>query len=40
MTAKGSVMGIGHYESLRHYAEVQFTLEENERRKGIEFESI
>lgn len=38
-TIKGSVMGIGHYEPLRHYAEVQLILEENERGKGIEFES-
>lgn len=38
-TIKGSVMCIGHYEPLRHYAEVQFILVENERGKGIEFES-
>ncbi len=38
-TIRGSVMGIGHYEPLCHYAEVQLILEENERGKGIEFES-
>lgn len=38
-TIKESVMGIGHYEPLRHYAEVQLRLEPLPRNSGIEFES-
>ncbi len=38
-TIKESVMGIGHYEPLRHYAEVQLRLEPLLRNSGIEFES-
>lgn len=38
-TIKNTVIGIGHYEPLRHYAEVQFRLEPNPRGKGITFSS-
>lgn len=33
------VMGYGHYEPLRHYAEVAFRLEPGERGSGIQFRS-
>ncbi|MBP5197873.1 MAG: GTP-binding protein, partial [Lachnospiraceae bacterium] len=33
-------LGIGHYEPLRHYAEVQVLLEPGERGSGIEFASV
>lgn len=33
------VMGYGHYEPLRHYSEVHFKLEPQERGSGISFES-
>ncbi|MDO5389097.1 MAG: TetM/TetW/TetO/TetS family tetracycline resistance ribosomal protection protein [Clostridia bacterium] len=33
------VIGYGHYEPMRHYAEVKFRLEPNERGKGITYES-
>lgn len=39
-TIEKSVIGIGHFEPLRHYAEVVLKLEPIERNKGIEFESI
>ena len=38
-TIKNTVIGIGHYEPLRHYAEVQLRLEPNPRGKGITFAS-
>ncbi len=38
-TISNTVIGFGHYEPLRHYAEVQLRLEPNERNKGIEFSS-
>ncbi|MGN1317937.1 MAG: translation elongation factor G, partial [Lachnospirales bacterium] len=38
-TITNTVMGIGHYEPLRHYAEVQLLLEPNKRGEGITFES-
>lgn len=38
-TIKGQVEGIGHYEPLRHYAEVHFFIEEGERGSGIVVES-
>lgn len=34
-TIKGSVMGYGHFEPLRHYAEVHLRIEEGERESGI-----
>lgn len=38
-TIRGSVIGCGHYEPLKHYAEVRFRLEEAPRGTGISFES-
>ena len=38
-TIRGSVVGIGHYEPLRHYAEVQLLLEGLERGAGLVFEA-
>ena len=38
-TIRGSVLGSGHFEPLRHYAEVHLKLEEGERNSGISFES-
>ena len=38
-TIKEAVVGIGHFEPLKHYAEVVLKLEPIERNKGIEFES-
>lgn len=38
-TVKESVTGYGHFEPLRHYAEVALRLEPGERGKGITFES-
>lgn len=38
-TIKSSVTGFGHFEPLRHYAEVQLRLEPNERGKGVTFEN-
>lgn len=38
-TIKNTVIGIGHYEPLRHYAEVQFRLEPNPRGRGITYSS-
>ena len=37
-TIRQAVIGIGHYEPLRHYAEVQLLLEPLERGKGLVFE--
>ncbi len=36
-TIRRAVVGIGHYEPLRHYAEVQLLLEPLERGAGLEF---
>lgn len=36
---RGSVLGNGHFEPLRHYAEVHLKIEEGERNSGISFES-
>ncbi len=36
-TVRSAVVGIGHYEPLRHYAEVQLLLEPLERGMGLEF---
>jgi len=38
-TLKESVIGYGHFEPLRHYAEVQLRLEPTQRGKGITFSS-
>lgn len=38
-TIKGKSHGAGHYEPLKHYAEVHFLLEEAPRGSGITFES-
>ena len=38
-TITNTVEGVGHYEPLRHYAEVHLLLEPNERGKGLEFET-
>ena len=38
-TIKAPVIGCGHYEPLRHYAEVRLRLEPGERGSGITFES-
>lgn len=39
-TIRSSAIGIGHYEPLRHYAEVQLRLVPGERGSGITFESL
>lgn len=38
-TVDGSVIGVGHFEPLRHYAEAQIRIEPLERGNGIEVES-
>lgn len=38
-TIKGSSYGIGHFEPLRHYAEVHLKLEEGERGSGLVFKT-
>lgn len=38
-TIAKAVIGYGHYEPMRHYAEVRFRLEPGERGSGITFES-
>ncbi len=38
-TVKSATLGIGHYEPLRHYAEVHLLLEKGEPGSGITFES-
>lgn len=38
-TIMGPVEGVGHYEPLRHYAEVHLLLEPSERGSGVTFES-
>lgn len=39
-TITGPVEGIGHFEPLRHYAEVHLLLEPGERGSGLEFASL
>lgn len=39
-TISGPVIGIGHFEPLRHYAEVQLLLEPGERGSGLVFDSV
>ena len=39
-TVKGPVEGVGHFEPLRHYAEVHLRLEPGERGSGMQFESV
>ena len=39
-TIEESVMGVGHYEPLRHYAEVQLRLSPGQRGSGITFDSV
>ncbi|MBE6049735.1 MAG: TetM/TetW/TetO/TetS family tetracycline resistance ribosomal protection protein [Clostridium sp.] len=39
-TIKGTVFGAGHFEPLRHYAEVHLKIEELPRNSGIAFESV
>lgn len=36
-TVKNAVVGVGHYEPLRHYAEVQLLIEPLERGEGVRF---
>ena len=38
-TVRGSSIGVGHFEPLRHYAEVHVRIEPGERGSGIEIES-
>ena len=38
-TIRGEAMGVGHYEPLRHYAEVRLLLREAPRGSGVSFES-
>lgn len=38
-TVKNTVMGYGHYEPLRHYAETQLRIEPSERNSGIVIEN-
>ena len=38
-TIAAPVEGIGHFEPLRHYAEVHLLLEPGERGSGLEFET-
>ncbi len=38
-TIEGSVEGVGHYEPLRHYAEVHLLLEAGKRGSGLKFSS-
>ena len=39
-TIKEQTIGVGHFEPLRHYAEVVLKIEPNKRNSGISFESI
>lgn len=39
-TIEEPVMGVGHYEPLRHYAEAQLRLSPGERGSGVTFDSI
>lgn len=36
-TIEGSIEGVGHFEPLRHYAEVHLLLEEGEQGQGLQF---
>lgn len=38
-TIRGAVEGVGHFEPLRHYAEVHLLLEEGERGSGLRFDT-
>jgi ribosomal protection tetracycline resistance protein len=39
-TIEATVMGYGHFEPLKHYAEVHLSIEPAERNSGIQFENI
>ena len=39
-TIHGEVLGYGHFEPLRHYAEVHLKIEAGERNSGIQFENL
>ncbi len=39
-TVTEPVMGVGHYEPLRHYAEVQIMLSPGERGSGVQFDNV
>lgn len=39
-TISSSVIGYGHFEPLRHYAEVHLKIEPIERNSGVQFESV
>lgn len=39
-TINGEVVGYGHFEPLRHYAEVHLKIEAGERNSGIEYENL
>lgn len=39
-TIKDMTIGVGHFEPLRHYAEVVLKIEPNKRNSGISFESL
>ena len=39
-TIHGEVIGYGHFEPLRHYAEVHLKIEAGERNSGIQFENL
>ena len=39
-TINGSVEGVGHFEPLRHYAEVHLLIESAERGSGMHFDSV
>ena len=39
-TIRGSVEGVGHFEPLRHYAEVHLLLEEGEEGSGLVFDTL
>ncbi len=39
-TIRGSVEGVGHFEPLRHYAEVHLLLEEGEEGSGLAFDTL
>ena len=39
-TIRGSVEGVGHFEPLRHYAEVHLLLEEGDEGSGLVFDTL
>lgn len=39
-TIEAPVEGVGHFEPLRHYAEVHLLLEPGERGSGLQFASV